>query len=351
MLSVLPTKWRSARIAVIGDCMLDRFTWGDATRISPEAPVPVVLLQHETYQLGGAANVAANVVSLGGRAALFSLVGADAAGEQVRALLRKQGIEDGLQALAAHPTTVKQRILAQGKHMLRLDQESDGELPAEALRELLTSLQSRLGEFDVIVISDYAKGTINQQTLGMLLEVAHTAGVPVLADPKQPRLSYAGVTLLKPNLKELEALVNAGARSDAELNQAAALVLERHACEALLVTLGARGMMLYRRAARVASDGDRRGGQRGEQTPRQIPALAHHVADVTGAGDTVMAALAMGMAAGLELAEAADVANCAASIAVSEPGTVAVTLADLEALMLSRQEPGQVEVSGSGGAL
>lgn len=313
-MSALPS-WKFKRVAVFGDAILDHFSWGDATRISPEAPVPVVLLERETYGLGGAANVAANVQSMGGQAAFYSVVGDDAAGDQLELMLEQAGIKSGLLRLPARMTTVKHRILAQGKHMLRLDREFCQEIAADCIAEFDRRLAPDWADFAAIAISDYAKGLITAPLLEWLSAKAAAHHIPLLMDPKRLNLSFAGVSVLKPNRKEMEMLSGASFSSIDALVAAGTALLARHGCQALLVTLGGEGMLLMN----------------GREEPLLIPTVAQRVADVTGAGDTTLAALALGLAAKLDLPTSARLANVAAGLAVSQPGTVAVAWEELVA--------------------
>ncbi|MGH9415263.1 MAG: bifunctional heptose 7-phosphate kinase/heptose 1-phosphate adenyltransferase [Terriglobales bacterium] len=305
------------RVGVIGDSMLDAFLWGDATRISPEAPVPVVLVTRQTLSLGGAANVAANVAALGGRPLLFSAVGADRAGARLARLLETDGIESGaLLALAARPTTVKHRVFARNKHLLRFDHERAEPLPPEAERLLLAALQRAAATLDAVIVSDYAKGCITPALARGVARICKRHCLPWCVDPKRADIRH-GATVLKPNLAELALLAGASLRTDADVRAAAARVLRRQRCQHLLVTRGHQGMWLF------GADG----------SDHRLNSSGHAVADVTGAGDTVNAALGLGLAAGLTPAQAAAVANLAGSFVVSLPGTAVARAQDLLAML------------------
>ncbi len=301
------------RVAVVGDAMLDSFLWGDATRISPEAPVPVVLLEKQTWCLGGAANVAANIAALGGRPVLFAAVGADAAGVRLRRLGASAGIAvDSLLAVAQRPTTVKYRVFARNKQLLRFDRETSEALGDQAVRRLLEGLAAARN-LEAVVISDYAKGTV---TAGLIRGVARLCAarrLPWCVDPKVNSLRYRQATVLKPNRLELEVLSGLPAKTLPELRRAAARVLRRHGCQHLLVTRGEHGMALF------GADGSEHLFNSGGQL----------VSDVTGAGDTVSAILGLGLAAGLPLPLVAALANRAAGFVVSQPGIVVVRPEDL----------------------
>ncbi len=299
---------RGRRVAVIGDAMLDASLWGDATRISPEAPVAVVLLERQTWALGGAANVAANIAALGGRAVLSCVVGADAAGKRLRRMVAAHGIDaGGVVEARQRPTTVKYRVLARNKHLLRVDRERVGPLPDAVSRKLVAALAER-ADIEAVVVSDYAKGGV---TPALLREVGRWCGarrIPWCVDPKQAGLRYRGATVLKPNRSELEALTGLAAGTEDEVRGAAARLLRRHGCTHVLVTRGAQGMAL------LGADG----------SECWVEGSGQAVADVTGAGDTVSAVLGLGLAAGLPLPAIAKLANRAGAYVVSQPGIAVV---------------------------
>lgn len=304
-------------IAVVGDVILDEFVWGEATRISPEAPVPVILLGHETCALGGAANVVANIASLGGRPVLVSILGRDSAGAKVRRMLGQANITDASILEVDRPTTVKQRVLAQNKHVVRIDRENTDPIDGEMVEVILDSLSTISGSVEAVLISDYSKGLITQQLIDGIAAICREQGLPLIVDPKQPGLRYAGATLLKPNLKELEVLSGLPVKSQKDLLAAAAKVIRQHDCQNLLITCGAGGMILVKE----------------DEETFAIPTVARQVSDVTGAGDTVLAALGLAMATGIQVEQGAMLANVAAGVAVSMPGTVAVSAEQLRDLL------------------
>ncbi|TAN23142.1 MAG: D-glycero-beta-D-manno-heptose-7-phosphate kinase [Acidobacteria bacterium] len=294
---------RGRRVAVIGDAMLDVSLWGDATRISPEAPVPVVLLERQSWALGGAANVAANITALGGQAVLFAAVGRDAAGRRLRSMAEGAGIEIGALPVVPHrPTTVKYRVFARNKQVLRCDCETNAVAAPAVSRALLAGLKKATA--DAVVLSDYAKGMITPVLVRGVATLCAERGLPWCVDPKLPALRYRGATVLKPNRSELEALTGLPTGTDRELRRAAARLLRRHGCAYVLVTRGAEGMAL------LGADG----------RERWIDGRGQAVADVTGAGDTVSAVVGLGLAAGLPLAAIAELANRAGAYVVSQPG-------------------------------
>jgi D-beta-D-heptose 7-phosphate kinase/D-beta-D-heptose 1-phosphate adenosyltransferase len=299
----------NARVLVLGDLILDRYWQGMAARISPEAPVPVVHVKDTEERPGGAANVALNMTSLGVKVSLCGLVGDDEAGATLQAHLQRKGVSCRLQRDAAIPTITKLRVISQHQQLLRLDFEQP--MWQVDLSGMVQGCRQLLGEVDLLILSDYAKGTLQNPRL--LIEMARAQGVPVLVDPKGSEFDrYKGATLLTPNLKEFETVVGACA-SDSELRERGMALRERLQLEALLVTLSERGMLLIRE----------------DQPPLHLPTRARQVYDVTGAGDTVIGVLGAAVAAGMPLPEAAGLANLAAGLMVAKLGAGSVTLAEL----------------------
>jgi len=311
------------RLAVIGDSMLDRFLWGRVDRISPEAPVPVVRIERESAKLGGAANVAANIRSLGAEAVLFGVCGDDEAGGQLRRLLAERGIDaTGLLSAGDRPTTVKTRIVAHHQQVVRTDIEDDEPMRDEFVDRLVAKVAAS-GPFDGLIFSDYGKGVLTDVALRRLIEQGHAAGVPMVVDPKKGDFSqYHGVTSLTPNQKEA-AQACALPIVDAEsLARAGRLLLERTAAAAVLITRGENGMALFEKDG---ADG-------------HLDTRATTVFDVTGAGDTVIAVYTAALATGAGFLPAAQLANHAAGLAVRELGTAAITAAQLRALFAPGSE-------------
>ncbi len=303
------------RVLVLGDVMLDEYVWGTVARISPEAPVPVVAVQAESLKLGGAGNVAANLAALDGTAELVGVVGTDAAAERLTQELTRAGVKaDGLVPDGSRPTTIKSRVVAGSQHVVRFDRESDAPLPPAVRRAVLQQVQARLPQADVLLISDYAKGVIGAPLVRAVLALAARWKTPVAVDPKVNHFAtYREVTVLTPNL--LEASAGAGIIIDSidALLEAGRRIVEKLSCDHLIITRGEQGMTLFSR------DGSH----------RHIPAVSREVFDVTGAGDTVVAALALGLAAGLPMFESAWLSNVAAGVVVGEIGTVAITAAQM----------------------
>lgn len=302
--SVLAAK----RVLVVGDCMLDQYWFGDAERISPEAPVPVVRVLRTDARLGGAANVALNITTLGAKAALMSVAGEDEAGHTLRSLLEASGIESLLQTDSSIKTTVKLRIIARQQQMLRADFE---DAPTrEVLAAILGSFNDQIERSDAVVLSDYGKGGLNH--IRQMIEHARQVGVPVLIDPKGSDYSrYKGATLITPNRAEL-ATVTGCWSSEEELRNKAQRLREELDLKALLLTRSEEGMTLY------TADGE-----------LTVPAQAREVFDVSGAGDTVIAVTAAMLAAGADLQEAVRIANRAGGIVVGKLGTASVSYKEL----------------------
>lgn len=298
---------RGRAVIVFGDVMLDEFVWGDVTRISPEAPVPVVDVRRESVRLGGAANVVANLRALGVEALLVGIIGRDRAGERVRAELREADANDELLVVdATRPTTTKTRIIAHSQLVVRTDRELRAPVTAEIEEQLIGLLKRALRHADAFIVSDYEKGAVTPRTLSQVLPLAHNASVPVLIDPKFRNFdSYRPATLVTPNHHEALRLTNGDDDSEAGIAQAARAIQSRLGCRAVLVTRGERGMILLEE----------------EANPICVPTVAREVYDVTGAGDTVIAALGAGLAAGASLLEAAMLANHAAGVVVGKVGT------------------------------
>jgi D-beta-D-heptose 7-phosphate kinase/D-beta-D-heptose 1-phosphate adenosyltransferase len=301
-------------VLVVGDVMLDRFIVGNVTRISPEAPVPVVRFQSEHVRLGGAANVAHNLAALGARVSLIAVVGADAAADRLRRQLAVPHIDiTGLVEDPARPTVEKVRVVtARNQQVARIDYENDADVDGNVEAQIVARVARLAPAADVLLVSDYLKGTITREVISALLRV-RKGGAPLLVDPKIPHLDYyAGATLVTPNHHEAETATHRRIRTDDEARGAAADFRIRAGCDAALITRGEQGMWLSSAAADVA-----------------IPSVAREVSDVTGAGDTVIATLALALAAGASLIEAAALANYAAGVVVSKFGPATLTRDEL----------------------
>ncbi len=304
-------RFPQASLLVIGDLILDHYVMGRVSRISPEAPVPVVHVESETLRLGGAANVFNNILALGGKADLCGVIGADESG---RLLLKELGQtrsgRGGVIIDHDRPTTRKSRVIAHNQQIVRYDMEGRQELKGTLQKRLLRYVESRIRDLSCIVVSDYAKGVVSAALMTELTRMAVLRKIPIIVDPKVEHFSYyKGVTVMTPN--HLEATQAAGLHGDDDqtINQAGAVIRQRLGCQSVLITRGEKGMSLYE----------------GEGTSWHLPTQARQVYDVTGAGDTVIGTLALALATGANMREAATLANHAAGIVVGMVGTATVS--------------------------
>jgi rfaE bifunctional protein kinase chain/domain len=304
----LKERVKNARVLVVGDVMLDRYWFGDVERISPEAPVPVARINKTDERAGGAANVARNIVALGGCAKLLSVVGDDEAAASLEKLLINAGVDVAFHRDADISTTIKLRVLARQQQLIRIDFENQ---PShEILAAKLDDFKASLADIDVVILSDYGKGSLAH--IQLMIQAANAVGKPVLVDPKGDDYApYAGATLLTPNRSEFRQVAGSW-KNDAELADKAASLRQRLQLQALLVTRSEEGMTLFR-------DG----------TVVHKPTQAQEVFDVSGAGDTVIATLGLMIAAGLDLPDAMDWSNKAAGIVVAKVGTAVATAEEL----------------------
>lgn len=312
------------RILVLGDVIVDHFIWGTVSRISPEAPVPVVNVNREESLLGGSANVLRNIVSLGGSGALCGIIGFDGVGDQLLSLIR--GLPAPVEGLikGKRPTTVKTRVVAQGQQVVRFDREENGTPSKESLARMINYLEEHLHEFDAVIVSDYAKGVVNEQLMIRLhrlvgeIRVQEGKKLPLIVDPKPANLHrFIGATVITPNHHEAIRMSGMEIYNEQSLLAAARQIREDIDCEAVLVTRGGSGMALLQEEDRMVT----------------IPTMAKEVYDVTGAGDTVAATLALGLAAGCSMTDAAVLANHAAGIVVGKVGTASVNSEELLAAL------------------
>jgi len=323
-LAELVARFRSRTVAVAGDVMLDHFLVGRVDRISPEAPVPVVRFTHDEHRLGGAANVAHNLTSLGAQARLVGLTGDDEAARHLERALRTAGVDSsGLVADEGRPTTRKVRVVtSRNQQVARVDYESDDEADGAALEALVARLRQAAAGADAVVLSDYRKGVVVPVLIRAAAEAAEAAGAPLLVDPKVPVADrYRGATLITPNHHEAELMTQRAIRGPDDARAAARTLHERTGAS-VLITWGEHGMWVLDAS-----------GERPRET--SLAAAAREVADVTGAGDTVIAALALSLAAGATLVEAAKVANLAAGLVVARFGPAAPSLDELLAAAAS----------------
>jgi len=321
-LAGLVRRFGDVRVLVVGDLMLDRFVWGRVSRISPEAPVPVVQVAREDARPGGAGNVVTNLAALGGRAAACGIVGRDEAGRGLVAALRGLGAgTDGVVAASGAPTTQKTRIIAHSQQVVRLDREERPSADGRAARQVRDWVLARRKRFDVLVISDYGKGVVTRELLAGLAAAHRQAPFTWLVDPKRENFEhYRRVSLVKPNREEAAAAAGVEIRDAQSLREAGRRLLEKWEADAVLLSRGEEGMALFKRGGGL----------------REFPTAAREVFDVTGAGDTVIATCALALGAGGTLEEATILANHAAGVVVGKVGTATVSAAELRAALAGR---------------
>jgi D-glycero-beta-D-manno-heptose-7-phosphate kinase len=314
-LRALVAGFAGKRIAVLGDCMVDRYLWGRVERISPEAPVPVVEVERESDRLGGAGNVAANLRALGAAPVLFAVTGEDENGARLRDSLATLGVDTGgVVSDAARPTTVKTRIVANAQQVVRADRESRADLAGDALAALVAALERVLPGCAGLVVSDYGKGVIHPGTLEAALGVARKHGLSVSVDPKESHIdAYQGVSILTPNQHEAGFVQGLRVTDEASLMEVGWGLQRRLDAHAVLVTRGAQGMSLFERGGHYT----------------HLPTVAREVFDVTGAGDTVVSVVAAALAAGADYPSACFLANHAAGVVIREVGTASCSPAQL----------------------
>lgn len=298
-------------VLVLGDVMLDRYWWGSVSRISPEAPVPVVKLDRSTFAAGGAANVAANIAGLSGKALLVGLIGDDEGGRELPAVLSAANVSsENLITTHERPTTVKTRVVAHSQHVVRVDNEEEAAISAEHAKEVLSRVLDLIPTVDVVVLSDYAKGLLSVALVRTVIDAAREAGKPVLVDPKGIDYKrYNGATLLTPNRIEAAHACGIDASEKLAVELSGARLLAGLEIDSCLITQGEEGMTLFTR----------------EGAAVHLPAMARQVYDVTGAGDTVVAALSLAIGAGANMLTAARLANFAAGLAVEQVGTTVLS--------------------------
>jgi D-glycero-beta-D-manno-heptose-7-phosphate kinase len=315
-------KFARRRVLVVGDLMLDRYVYGSVTRISPEAPVPVVNVVKETSMPGGASNVAGNIRTLGGRAAVAGMIGKDAAGVELRWLLTHADVDvECAMMFAGARTIVKERIIAERQQVVRVDFERATAWSLRQSEKFLSMLALELSQADGVIIEDYGKGAVTQKVVDLILATALRRDIPVGLDPKDGHdLNLQGITVATPNRREAFAIagvIDPGARenplADKALRKTGEILMEKWAAENLAITLGSQGMFLMSRG----------------KPPRHVPTRAREVFDVSGAGDTVIAACVTALAAGAGFLESAELANIAAGVVVGKLGTASCTPEEL----------------------
>jgi D-beta-D-heptose 7-phosphate kinase/D-beta-D-heptose 1-phosphate adenosyltransferase len=306
--------FKGAKVLVVGDLIMDHFVWGSVTRVSPEAPVPVVDVSHETTMLGGSANVVNNITSLGGKCYVTGIIGKDDDGKKLLRELSGCGVKTaGVIVDPSRPTTIKTRVIAHHQQVVRFDKESKEEPNAEIISAVYDYIKKMVRYADVVIISDYAKGLVTESLVNITKDLANRAGKPLIVDPKVEHFDYyTGVDLITPNNNEAGVAAGVAIRDEASLRVAADVIKETLGCGALLITRGEHGMSLFEGT---------------EET--HIPTTAKEVFDVSGAGDTVAAVISLSLAAGASYRESAALANIAAGVVVEKLGTATISSEEL----------------------
>jgi rfaE bifunctional protein kinase chain/domain len=327
-LNRLLDNFRGKKIAVVGDLMLDRYYWGSVQRVSPEAPVPVVEVESESIRLGGAANVACNIQALGGEPILVGLIGNDHVGQLLHEMLKERNLSaQGIVVDGSRPTTIKTRVIAHGQHVVRIDNESKADCPDHLVSGLVDAVRYNIRDIDGIVIEDYNKGVVTAQVIRQVIAVANKYDKIVTVDPKFNNFAeYKGVTVFKPNRREVEEVLGGRLKSIEDVVSAGQRLLSMLSAQNVLLTRGGQGMSLFEANGNTM----------------HIPTMAEHVQDVSGAGDTVIATLTMALAGGAGIGEACVLANCAGGVVVGEVGIVPIDPARLVAAALRQSNHAQV---------
>lgn len=311
-LNALKNNFIGKRVAVVGDLMLDCYFWGGVGRISPEAPVPVVEVDEEFFRFGGAMNVAYNISTLGGIPFPFGVIGNDNEGKIFRKLLAEKNITDkGIVVDSKRPTTAKTRVIADKQHIVRIDKEKTNAISSQTEKKILDLLKKEIKKLDAIVLEDYNKGVLTESLIKQVIELARNENKVVTVDPKFNNFfSYQNVTVFKPNRKETEDVFGIRIKTDEDISSAGEKLLERLNCKYALLTLGEHGIALFEK----------------DKSERRIPTIARKVADVSGAGDTVISTLTIALAAGADIFDAAYLANYAGGLVCQEVGIVPIEL-------------------------
>lgn len=306
----LKNNFKGKRIAVVGDMMLDIYFWGDVKRISPEAPVPVVEVENEFFRFGGAANCALNIASLSGIPEPIGVIGYDSFGTIFSSLLSDSNISaKGIMVDETRPTTAKTRVIADKQHVVRIDKESKMSLNSNLNEKMLNHLEEIIGTLDGIILQDYNKGVLTESLIKSIIKLAHNKNIIITVDPKFHNFfAYKNVTVFKPNRKEAEDVLGIKIKSDEDILNAGNLLLEKLNAVYVLLTLGSEGIAVFEKG----------------KSERRMPTKARRVADVSGAGDTVISTLTMALASGADIFEATYLANYAGGIVCEEVGIVPI---------------------------
>jgi D-beta-D-heptose 7-phosphate kinase/D-beta-D-heptose 1-phosphate adenosyltransferase len=316
------SNFKDARVLVVGDLILDEFLWGDVSRISPEAPVPVVWVKRESFMPGGASNVANNLRSLGAHVSVAGVIGDDERGAILKGELEQKGIDTaGVVTDSSRPTTLKTRVVAHHQQVVRIDKEKVEPLGDSMVSRLIGCIKKTLDSVDAVIIEDYGKGVITPKLLKEVVPLARARRKIISVDPKEEHLKYyRGISLITPNNHEASKAVGFEIKDDATLKKAGAVILKKFRCGIALITLGENGMAVFRSG----------------KSMKHIPTVAQEVFDVSGAGDTVIGCYTLALVAGADPVEAAHISNCAAGIVVGKVGIAVVTPEELAARI--RQE-------------
>lgn len=306
----LKNSFSGKKIAVLGDMMLDGYYWGDVKRISPEAPVPILEIENEFFRFGGAANCALNLLKLGAEPIPIGIIGYDNNGSIFKSLLQENGIEDeGIITDDERPTTTKTRVIANSQHVVRIDKESKSYLDKNTEDKILNYLKDKISELDGLILQDYNKGVLTPSLIKNIIELANKNDILITVDPKFDNFfAYKNVTVFKPNRKETENVFGIRIRSEEEILSAGKNLLEKLNSKYILLTLGEGGLAVFSKEEKI----------------RRMPTKARKVADVSGAGDTVISTLTLAMSAGADIYEACYLSNYAAGIVCGEVGIVPI---------------------------
>ncbi len=327
-LNTLLNAFKGKRVAVVGDLMIDQYYWGSVHRVSPEAPVPVVEVESESTRLGGAANVANNIASLGGVPVMVGLVGNDHQGTRLLAMAQELGFDSrGIVVDGSRPTTIKTRVIAQGQHVVRIDNESKSDCPEHLVSRLVDAVRYNIHDIDAIIIEDYNKGVVTTDLIRELIAVARKYNRIVTVDPKFNNFfEYKHVTVFKPNRREAEAVLGGKLNSTEEITTAGKNLLGALEAENVLLTRGEKGMSLFESSGDVL----------------HLPSVAKNVRDVSGAGDTVISTLTVALAAGAAIRESCFLATHAGGVVIGSVGIVPIQIEDLRRSVLSEPTPAEV---------
>lgn len=317
-------KFPDTKILVLGDIIVDEYIWGEVSRISPEAPVPVVDITRETKMLGGAANVINNIASLGGRPVLCGVTGDDPMGREILEKIRKLGLTtEGIILLSDRPTSIKTRVVAHNQQVVRFDRETRSQVPSETIGRILDFIGQMRDSLHAIVVADYGKGVISGELMRGLRDLVRDSEIVVAVDPKTGNFDYYhGIDVITPNHHEAGAFCQMEIVDEKSLIESGKRMLRELDCRSVLITQGKDGMTLFEKGGEIS----------------HIPTVARKVFDVTGAGDTVISALSLGLASGLDLKSAAVISNIAAGVVVGEVGTSTVKVDELKKIVSSRNQ-------------